>query len=88
MKDVMKMLHLEIMGKLEQAIHSGNFADLCDGPFIEMENDSGERTYHSDLTPFQRAKLNRDATALFWSYSSLINGSSKWLLTKRHASIW
>jgi hypothetical protein len=62
---VMKLVHVEVMGKLKEAINSGNFSELWDGPYLEMEGKDGVK-FVSDCTPYQQSQLIQNATALFY----------------------
>ena len=64
---VMKLVHVEVMGKLKEAINSGNFSELWDGPYLEMEGKDGVK-FVSDCTPYQQSQLIKNATALFYYY--------------------
>ena len=62
---LMKTVHLEIMRTLQKAIDSGNFYELWNGPFVEMETD-GISSYVSDTSLYQQAQLMKQATALYF----------------------
>ena len=63
----MKTIHLEVMQTLKKAIETGNFYDLWNGPFVEMETD-GVSSYVSDISLYQQAQLIKQATALYFYY--------------------
>lgn len=74
--DIMKLLYVEVMGKLKGAISSGNFAELWDGPYLEMQGKDGV-TFVSDCSPFQHSQLIKQATALYYFYESLLGSHKK-----------
>ena len=55
------------MQTLKKAIETGNFYDLWNGPFVEMETD-GVSSYVSDTSLYQQAQLIKQATALYFYY--------------------
>ena len=64
-------MHLEViiilMQMLKKVIETGNFYDLWNGPFVEMETD-GVSSYVSDTSLYQQAQLIKQATALYFYY--------------------
>ena len=74
--NLMKLMYVEVMDRLKGAIKTGNFAELWDGPYLEMHGKDGV-TFVSECTPFQQSQLIRQATALYYYYESLLEFNKK-----------
>ena len=70
-RQVEKMTRGAVMDSLEYACKSGNFSELLESPLLEMVDGQTKLISKvADISPFQVAKLIRQASAIYLYYQS------------------